>query len=106
MSIVTIPEELQSILSKLTERAELRDATGNFLGTFTPQKVAEDEMYEEVIKSFDLVEGKRRLEEFFASGEQGCSAEEFFAELEELERQASRRGGRMHQQKEDSSCRS
>ncbi len=49
--------------------------------------MSEDEMYEEVIKSFDLVEAKRRLEEFFASGEQGYTGEEVVAELEKLERE-------------------
>ena len=68
MTILTVDANLPGLLSGLTERAELHDTQGNLIGYFTPRQVAEDVMYAEAIKSFDLVEAKRRVEEFVASG--------------------------------------
>ena len=52
MAILTIPEELRTLLAGLSERTELRDPTGNSLGIFTPQKLGEDEAYEWAIAEF------------------------------------------------------
>ena len=52
MAILLIPEELRQFLSALAERTELRDAKGNSLGTFTPRKIAEDELYDWAIAEF------------------------------------------------------
>jgi hypothetical protein len=61
MSIVTIPAELQVILSRLTERTELRDATGVPLGMFTPKQVLEEGLYARADKEFNPEEIQRDL---------------------------------------------
>ena len=86
MAILTVSEELRVLLARLTQRTEIRDSEGKVLGTFTPQNVLEDEMYEAVIKSFNLREAERRLAEFLASGAKGFTSEEVLAELESLQR--------------------
>jgi hypothetical protein len=63
MSIVTIPDELQTILATLTERTELRDATGTPLGTFTPKQVLEEGLYQRADEQLNPEEIRRDLRE-------------------------------------------
>ncbi len=81
MSIVTIPEELQAILSRLTERTELRDVAGNPLGTFTPKQVLEEMLYQRADQELNPEEIRRDLEE--QGG--GFTIEEVLARLHSLE---------------------
>lgn len=86
MISVSVEPSVQTALAGFTEKTELRDSAGKVIGYFTPRQVAEDEMYAEVIKSFDLEEARRSLEGFLASGEKGYTIEEVLKELEAVEK--------------------
>lgn len=86
MITVIVEPSVQTILSQFTDKTELRDAAGKVIGYFTPRQVAEDEMYAEAIRSFDLEKEHQEFEKFRASGEKGYPAEEVLKELEAMEK--------------------
>lgn len=86
MTVVTVDTSFQNVLNGLTEKAELRDQQGQVIGFFTPQKIAEDEMFADVIASFDLEEADRRFKVFQTSGEAGISSEVLEVEMDALAR--------------------
>ena len=59
MGAITASPELVSLLGRLKETTEIRDAQGQLVGFFTPESVAEEERLKSL---FDLSEAERALE--------------------------------------------
>ena len=84
MSTFIIPEEMASVLEQLKERTELRDASGNLVGLFTPQGEPETRGTAQKKPLFELEEA----EQLWAAQRHlpGRSLKEIMNELEEAQR--------------------
>lgn len=81
MNTVTANDDLQALLSRIREVAEIRDAGGNLLGYFTPSAEAEKIAYERASRLFDPTEMKRRAE----SSQPGRTIDQIMERLKALE---------------------
>jgi hypothetical protein len=61
MTVITANQELQHALAGLREKTEVRDASGNLLGYFTPRQVEEELLYRYAEETFDPDEIRRLL---------------------------------------------
>ena len=63
MSILTADSSMLAALGGLKDKTEVRDATGNILGYFTPRELELKAIYEWAAKEFDSDEIQRRFRE-------------------------------------------
>jgi hypothetical protein len=82
MTVITANQELQHALAGLREKTEVRDASGNLLGYFTPRQVEEELLYRYAEETFDPDEIRRRS----AAKSKGFTIEEVMAHLKSLEK--------------------
>ena len=81
MNVLTADQAVESLLSKLNEPTEIRDATGKVIGYFTPAPGREKQLYQEAATQFDPDEMKRRKK----SVEKGYTTQEVLDHLKTLE---------------------
>ena len=72
---------LPAVLGQATELALIRDENGKVLGMFIPSAKAEDILYDQAAKLFDLAEIERRE----AEETEGHTTEEVMRHLQSLE---------------------
>jgi putative ubiquitin-RnfH superfamily antitoxin RatB of RatAB toxin-antitoxin module len=82
MTIVTADEAMQAALAGLKEKVEVRDATGNILGYFTPRELEEELLYRYADRVIDPEEIRRRS----AAQAKGFTIEQVMAHLKSLEK--------------------
>jgi hypothetical protein len=61
MTTITTNRELRDALAELKEKTEVRDASGNLLGYFTPRQVEEELLYRYAEENFDPDEIRQLL---------------------------------------------
>lgn len=81
MTTITASDAVQGLLGGLTATTEIRDASGNVLGYYTPAVERERQLYERAKAHFDPEEMKRRAE----SNAPGYSFEQVMDHLRSLE---------------------
>jgi hypothetical protein len=82
MDTVTADENIRAWLRQMTERTEIRAATGEVLGTFEPRQEDVDEVYDRAKKLFDPAEIERRMA---TEKDQGYTFEQVMEHLRSLE---------------------
>ena len=82
MTVITANQEMQDALAGLTEKTEVRDASGNLLGYFTPRQVEEELLYRYADRVIDPEEIRRRS----AAQAKGFTIEQVMAHLKSLEK--------------------
>jgi hypothetical protein len=82
MTAITANQALQEALAGLKEKTEVRDASGNLLGYFTPRQVEEQLLYRYAEETFDPEEIQRLLSE----QTKGFTIEEVMEHLSSLEK--------------------
>jgi hypothetical protein len=60
MTITINDPPTERLLADAAGPVEVKDSAGRTLGTFTPSRTAEDELYERVMRQIDLAEIERR----------------------------------------------
>lgn len=80
MTTFTADSELRDVFGKFHEVTQIRDSSGNLIGTFTPASCDEDLLYARAAAHFDPAEMKRRKD----SGQIGRTTAEVLAKLKQL----------------------
>ena len=83
MTVLTVNEALQVLLTGANGPAEIRDMSGQLLGYFTPPGREEDLLYQQAEKLFDPVEFVRLKREEHGKG---LSFDQVIAHLKSLEK--------------------
>jgi hypothetical protein len=84
MTITIKDPPTERLLADAREPVEVCDSSGRTLGTFTPTRTAEDELYERVMRQIDPAEIARRKRE--SANEPVYTSEEVRAHLASLDR--------------------
>jgi len=82
MTVIIADQELQDALAGLKEKTEVRDASGNLLGYFTPRQVEEELLYQYAEETFDPDEIQRQL----STQTSGFTIEQVMEHLSSLEK--------------------